>query len=619
MRLKKLFNKRDVVVILALLLLASLQLSSVMAAISPLRNAGAGSDVTLTGTTQVWQNPNNITAPVGSPYATVTLNKNGQFSHYLRATNYGFSVPGDATITGIMVVINRQSSGNNPSIIDNVVSLVKAGSVVGQNKNSALAWPSSMGTATYGGSTDLWGTTWTPAEINATDFGVVLAAYRQNSGNNDRTASVDYIQVSVYYTEPTTTSVDCGNGTPQVTYGGVISCEVTVTALSESGTPTGSVDWTSDGSGTFSSKSCSLAGSGGTATCSVTYTPDAVGTGAHLISAAYVGDTDFSSSTGSESVTVNKAAPSCTVTAYNITYDGNQHTATGTCTGVKTEDLSSLLDLSGTIHTNAGDYPTDAWSFAGNANYNSSSGTVHDQIAKANATITVNPYSLAYDGNSHIATGTATGVKAEDLNSLFDLIGTSHTDAGDYPADAWSFSGDTNYNSANGTVHDQITKANATLSVIPYNVTYDGDSHTATGTATGAKGEDLSSLLDLTGTTHTNAGDYPTDAWTFAGNTNYSNAGGTIHDAIAKADPLCDIVPYNVGFDGKPHTASGACTGIKDETLAGLDLSGTTHTFIGNYSDSWSFTDATGNYKNTGGNITDVITGYRIFIPLMFR
>ena len=44
-------------------------------------------------------------------------------------------------------------------------------------------------------------------------------------------------------------------------------------------------------------------------------------------------------------------------------------------TGAAGEDLSNLLDLSGTTHTNVGDYTADAWSFAGNANYNSASGT----------------------------------------------------------------------------------------------------------------------------------------------------------------------------------------------------------------------------------------------------
>ena len=58
-----------------------------------------------------------------------------------------------------------------------------------------------------------------------------------------------------------------------------------------------------------------------------------------------------------------------------------------------------MLILSGTTHTNAGNYSTDPWTFTGaTANYNNASGTVADSIAKANATIVVTPYSVTYNG-----------------------------------------------------------------------------------------------------------------------------------------------------------------------------------------------------------------------------
>ncbi len=38
-----------------------------------------------------------------------------------------------------------------------------------------------------------------------------------------------------------------------------------------------------------------------------------------------------------------------------------------------------------------------------------------------------------------------------------------------------------------------------------------------------------------------------------------------------------------------------------------MDLSGTTHTGAGIYTDSWTFTDTTGNYNNAQGTVTDVI------------
>ena len=97
------------------------------------------------------------------------------------------------------------------------------------------------------------------------------------------------------------------------------------------------------------------------------------------------------------------------------------------------------------------------------------------------------------------------------------LTGTTHTNAGTYAADAWTFTDATgNYNNTSGTVSDTITKANATVTVTPYSASTTAKAHTATGTADGRRrsSRPLSGLV-LTGTTHTNAGTYASDAWSF--------------------------------------------------------------------------------------------------------
>jgi hypothetical protein len=314
---------------------------------------------------------------------------------------------------------------------------------------------------------------------------------------------------------------------------------------------------------------------------------------------------------------ITKANAKITVTSYSVTYVGNPHTATGSATGVEIPpvDLSSLLHLDGTTHTYAGDYSTDSWSFEGNSNYNSTKGTVHDSIAKANAKITVTPYASAtttYDSHPHTASGTAAGVESPapaDLSSLLNLGGTTHTDAGDYPADSWGFAGNDNYNPSSGTVHDSTAKADAKITVLPYSVTYDAKSHTATGTATGVGSVDLSASLILSNTTHINAGDYASDAWSFSGGTNYNDASGTVHDCIKKANANITVTPYSVTYDGSAHTATGSALGVSGETLAGLDLGGTTHTGASDYPmvDPWTFTDVTGNYNNANATVSDSI------------
>ncbi len=61
-------------------------------------------------------------------------------------------------------------------------------------------------------------------------------------------------------------------------------------------------------------------------------------------------------------------------------------------------------------------------------------------------------------------------------------------------------------------------------------------------------------------------------------------------------------------YDGDPHTATATATGVSDENLsAGLDLSGTTHTGANSYTDTWTYTDATGNYNDATGTVSDAI------------
>src|SRR5205807_2529556 len=202
--------------------------------------------------------------------------------------------------------------------------------------------------------------------------------------------------------------------------------------------------------------------------------------------------------------------------------DGNAHAATGSAKGVKLEDLSSLLNL-GTSFTGAPGGSAH-WTFAGNTDYKSASGDVAITISQADASITVNGYTGVYDGNAHAATGSAKGVKLEDLSSLLNL-GTSFTGAPGGSA-RWTFAGNTDYKSASGDVAITISQADASITVNGYTGVYDGNAHAATSSAKGAKLEDLSSLLKL-GTSFTGApgGSAPR---TFAGNTDYKSASGSV-------------------------------------------------------------------------------------------
>ncbi|WP_281321928.1 HYR domain-containing protein [Flavobacterium aestivum] len=157
-------------------------------------NAGAGADNAAVGT-GIWTTPGNITT-AGTPYATQNLASNAT-THYLQGSNYGFAIPAGAVINGITVTINRQVA-TTTNMTDTTVRLVKGGTVVGSNLASGTSWPNAFGTATYGGTSNLWGTTWTAADINATTFGVVLSG--TSTSGSTRQVDVDYMRITVTYT-----------------------------------------------------------------------------------------------------------------------------------------------------------------------------------------------------------------------------------------------------------------------------------------------------------------------------------------------------------------------------------------------------------------------------------
>ena len=310
-------------------------------------------------------------------------------------------------------------------------------------------------------------------------------------------------------------------------------------------------------------------------------------------------------------------------TPYNVTYDGLPHTATvASITGVNGETGATVgtVDVSDTTHTNAGTYPATTWSFTGTANYNDIAATpITDDIDKANAMVVVTPYNVTYDGQPHTATvASITGVNGETGATVgtVDVSGTTHTNAGTYASDTWSFTGTANYNDIAATpITDEIDKANAVVVVTPYNVTYDGQPHTATvASITGVNGETGATVgtVDVSSTTHTNAGTYASDPWTFTGTANYNDiAATTITDEIDKANAMVVVTPYNVTYDGNPHTATvTSITGVNGETgatVGTVDVSDTTHTNAGTYTDSWSFT-GTANYNDIAATpITDEI------------
>ena len=153
---------------------------------------------------QTWSNPNNARTQNDLHASMVTTTKNGT-TRYLLAQDFGFNIPAGASVTGIVVEIDRYATATNSgSVSDYIIQLIDAtGSINGENKANLAAW-SGSDTDTYqvyGGSSDTWLiTNWTSAKINSSNFGVALSAKTSNTNSATFSMFVDDIRVTVYYT-----------------------------------------------------------------------------------------------------------------------------------------------------------------------------------------------------------------------------------------------------------------------------------------------------------------------------------------------------------------------------------------------------------------------------------
>jgi len=151
--------------------------------------------------TVVWTNPNNIYVS-DNLYASIFTSYESVYTHYLKATNFSFSIPTGATINGIFVGIEYNANRNSgvDYTIDSEVKIMKNGVISATNRSDSVnKWPTVDTNKTYGNSTDLWGEDWTAEDINSNGFGIVVSAY-STSGEEDVYSSIDNVRITVNYT-----------------------------------------------------------------------------------------------------------------------------------------------------------------------------------------------------------------------------------------------------------------------------------------------------------------------------------------------------------------------------------------------------------------------------------
>lgn len=143
---------------------------------------GGGPDV-------VWTNPNNAKVDDGVN-ATTGSGAGGWVSNELLLTNFGFTVPTNSVVDGVKMEFQRSYS----SAQDMDIFLIKSGVTVGNDKAGTGVTAGDY--ISYGNSNDLWGTTLTPAQVNASNFGVSIQVQNTSGGGS---ANIDVVRITVYW------------------------------------------------------------------------------------------------------------------------------------------------------------------------------------------------------------------------------------------------------------------------------------------------------------------------------------------------------------------------------------------------------------------------------------
>jgi hypothetical protein len=292
-------------------------------------------------------------------------------------------------------------------------------------------------------------------------------------------------------------------------------------------------------------------------TGSTTYGPTSTaptGAGTYTVTAQTAGDTNnLSGSSTPAALTILMANSTVTALGGTFTYNGNPQGGSGTATGGAGESLPVTLSYSGTggttygpsatAPTNVGTYLVTAATVGDNNNNAGTSTPAALTITAAKSSVNAVGGTFTYDGAPQGGSGSATGGAGETLPvtlaysgtgaTVYGPTATAPTNAGTYQVTASTVGNANNGAGTSTPAALTIDKATATVSVNGYCATFNGNPHTATGTATGVLSETLTGLV-LAGTTHTTVGTFPTDPWTFT-NANYGNANGTVGDSVTDA------------------------------------------------------------------------------------
>ncbi|MDB4934424.1 MAG: hypothetical protein JWP87_1396 [Labilithrix sp.] len=146
-------------------------------------------------TGKAWNDPSGGLS-IDGQYASAPL-ADGEKTELLRVTGYGFDIPANVSIKGVVVQLKRQGGTR---IVDGNIELWLDGVASDRPKFIASGWPIKVGTHHYGQEVDTWGNDLTPALINKPGFGTeIWAKHREDAGAEPATAEIESLIVTIWY------------------------------------------------------------------------------------------------------------------------------------------------------------------------------------------------------------------------------------------------------------------------------------------------------------------------------------------------------------------------------------------------------------------------------------
>ena len=153
--------------------------------------------------TLTWTDPSNATGDgTDGNYASLIATASSEYTHYLKLTNYGFSIPAGAPLNGVQLQVRAQGIASGTGYFAwNAVRLVNASGTIGSANKATGTLNSSPTTTSFGGSADTWAGEASAIDWNDADAGCAISVGTTPTITGDSYLYAYWVQIIITYTE----------------------------------------------------------------------------------------------------------------------------------------------------------------------------------------------------------------------------------------------------------------------------------------------------------------------------------------------------------------------------------------------------------------------------------